>query len=35
MPPPESCKVVKVKVFRNIKEGGIMIDIVRGRVIRV
>ena len=33
--PPESCKVVKVKVFRNIKEGGIMIDIVRGRVIRV
>lgn len=35
MPPPGSSKVVKVKAFRNIKEGGLMIDIIRGRVIRV
>lgn len=33
--PPGSSKVVKVKAFRNIKEGGLMIDIIRGRVIRV
>ena len=33
--PPERTKVIKVKVFRNIQEGGFIIDEKRGCVIRV